>query len=636
MVGIAWSEEQKRHEWAIAKQKLTHPDGQLRPNGTKISRKLSGLHHSFMVIDNKILALDEQGAHLGEGKFGQTKLAEDEQGHLYALKISLGDNLATEADISADLHIAGRATTRQRAQAENKHYLAYRYLGTRFDEYFIARRKTLSLDERYELCTKIALALHALQTGRHSKTNTAYKHSDFHAGNILIDEHGNMNIIDFGLAHESEKINRSNEDTLKMLNYFYVSAQKRTSDFDDNPNIQPFFGVLGDVMPCEYRVYEYRPRALLSPNELVLTQHPSYLHDGKYTKIGYKLLDSQGELKTGTIELSQIDMMPFSWKLGAAVDDDGIFEQLLQRKNKILDLIVAEHGDVIDHPKQNELLFNRLNNRQSTAFEIAETLTLCRFNLETYQPWIEERSADERLLAIKILHAQSQLIFELYEQIRLTPHVQAARHLENRVKQWLVNQVFSQKSKTNMASFNTCIQKKICNLVEKIEEEKKLIAHASAFNALVDSILVLKKHSSPGVQDKLDALNSDLYEAGRVFFNQKYKNSEDRLAALSVFKKTCEILISEAETLFLDNPSLWAKLDLGLRQIPGVILAIGTLGSAVYLFGGLDTYKARFFNPLPSWQNIRIKDRLFATKEQEQRGLLTQIEEDILIKPKKI
>lgn len=127
MPKIEWlSEQSKKDEWARAKSALA-PNGVLHPNGTKLRRKDSGLSHSFIVIDGKILAMAGQGVYLGQGAEGRVKLSEDEEGGIYALKIG-NALLAEESDIATDLGKAIPHGSRPTPKGR-KYYLPYFYLG---------------------------------------------------------------------------------------------------------------------------------------------------------------------------------------------------------------------------------------------------------------------------------------------------------------------------------------------------------------------------------------------------------------------------------------------------------------------------------------------------------------------------
>lgn len=204
MPKIEWlSEPLKQEEWSTVKNKLA-PGGELRPNGTKLRRKDSQLSHSFIIIDGKILAMAGQGVYLGQGAQGRVKLAEDEAGGLYALKI--GDELlAEEADIATDLGKAIPHASRIVPKG-HKYYLAYSYLGTPLKTYLSENK--LDNDRFYSLIVKVFLAFHALHQGTSSETNTQYRHHDPHLGNITLNEEtGDIHLIDLGLAQYQNKIN---------------------------------------------------------------------------------------------------------------------------------------------------------------------------------------------------------------------------------------------------------------------------------------------------------------------------------------------------------------------------------------------------------------------------------------------
>lgn len=194
------SEKLKNDEWALATVSLA-PGGVLLPNGTKLRREDSGLSHSFLIVNGRILAMSGKGVYLGHGNDAKVKLAEDESGALYALKIARSSQkIPLESDTTFDLGVAIPFTSRSSKKGE-KYYLPYFYLGTPINKYL--KTANLSDDQRYELGIKMVLALNAVHSGEKSKTGAKYAHVDLHIANFTINEEtGNVSVIDFG---DSEK-----------------------------------------------------------------------------------------------------------------------------------------------------------------------------------------------------------------------------------------------------------------------------------------------------------------------------------------------------------------------------------------------------------------------------------------------
>ena len=76
-----------------------------------------------------------------------------------------------------------------------------------------------------------------------------------------------------------------------------------------------------------------------------------------------------------------------------------------------------------------------------TALDIAETLTLCRLQLETYQNSFREQSPDLRLEVIHALNSVSASIHLLYEQLRALPNKESS--LGQLVKNYIVSHLLT-------------------------------------------------------------------------------------------------------------------------------------------------------------------------------------------------
>lgn len=231
-MSIFWTTEQaKQEEWAKAKEALA-PNGMLLPNGTKFRRKDSHLEHSFIVLNETILATNGQNEYLGKcvGSGGKVKLAENESGELYVLKIiphpgEDSEVIRDETDIASDLGkafpSASRTFTSKDSHNTHKHYIPYLYLGKPLDKLLV---DSLSEDRRFELGIKIVLALEALHSGRGSKKGYQYAHADIHSGNIVIDtKNDEIHIIDFGRSRHLPT-----HSLLRQIHDYFFTPRKVT------------------------------------------------------------------------------------------------------------------------------------------------------------------------------------------------------------------------------------------------------------------------------------------------------------------------------------------------------------------------------------------------------------------------
>ncbi|MGJ3494558.1 protein kinase domain-containing protein [Piscirickettsia salmonis] len=203
MPRIIWdSEEQRALEWNIANDKLV-----AEPNGAKLKRAdkkepidytdsngfAANLSHSFIKIGDKVLAMAGQGKYLGKGGFGKVKLAEDESGNLYALKIGYnrGDISGVEKYLLKDLKLYQGDAKRI---DQPKEMVALHYLGTDLFDYQFE-----SDTQRIFALFSAANELNKLHSGSLSEHGLAYLHRDIKLENITFD--GNKSsLIDFGLA----------------------------------------------------------------------------------------------------------------------------------------------------------------------------------------------------------------------------------------------------------------------------------------------------------------------------------------------------------------------------------------------------------------------------------------------------
>lgn len=423
MPGFLWgSPEEKEREWAFAKAKLIQ-NGELLPNGTKLRRKdyPENLTHSFMIIDDRIIAMSGKRIYLGEGAYSHAKLAEDEVGHLIALKIitksSSRSNGIIESHIASDLGIAGKSVTR--TSHITKQYIAYQYLGISLLDYI--RSKSLSLDKCYELCIKISLALHDIHTGRKAKSKTMYVHNDIHCENLVIDNQEEPHFIDFGLA--SQPSNGSIEkDTLHLLLLFFTPVKDRSPDYKDCI----FASWMG-----EYKFLHEKPKFDEKCQQYIGKRGTIYTYvepadkveGGFFPRIHYMVRNTENFFQHGVVDLDDMKLT----HLPHIKEDEGedeqfwyfglIFNELVLIQNKVLE-VASQNNHVVRQKNRNEVLFNLLQDPMvffragviPSVLDIAETLTLCRFRLEAYQDFLKTQPSE---LRIEIIHMLNEVSSEI-------------------------------------------------------------------------------------------------------------------------------------------------------------------------------------------------------------------------------
>lgn len=243
---------QEKKEWDFALTVLSNYE-----DGTKLKRSSQkksinylfegqpiSLNHSFIVLGGKVLRMAGEGQYLGAGGFSAVKLADDQYGNLYALKITKpgGQVFYLEDKIAKDLGVAGRRAYRHDS---GKSYIPYKYLGQSLNTYL--KEHKLTRNEQFDLAIKVLLKVCELHSGHGSSNGKRYAHLDIKPENIAIDN-GQVSLIDFGFAENLQ----GRLDNLKgTLTYLPADAMKVNKQKLD------IFATLRTLwLPSEFKAYD--------------------------------------------------------------------------------------------------------------------------------------------------------------------------------------------------------------------------------------------------------------------------------------------------------------------------------------------------------------------------------------------
>lgn len=210
----------KKIQFDLAKKYL-----QGRSNGTMLKRSKNNkpiiyqhpktqqkitLSHSFSIYQGQILAIAGKGAYLGKGRYGRVKLAESEQGQLYALKFSRFEDVKeNEISIASDIGIChGKYSVYEINIHEkinlraDKSLTIFNYLGVSLHKYHFKDQ-----NQKIAIALKIVRQLYKLHQGELSNdaNKHRYIHCDLKGDNIVFDEEKNeIHLVDFGLSIEAD------------------------------------------------------------------------------------------------------------------------------------------------------------------------------------------------------------------------------------------------------------------------------------------------------------------------------------------------------------------------------------------------------------------------------------------------
>ncbi|MCF6774947.1 protein kinase [Thiotrichales bacterium 19X7-9] len=340
MVGLRWkSEEEKAKEWEIAKKhhkakqfidgvKLKRSKGIISPNQYRdLQDELHTVEHSFISVNEQILAMAGKGNILGEGSFGVVKLAENEQGQLFAIKIVYEAYKSDEElEILKDINILRGYVTR-----EDKHYIVLDYLGETLDNLSF-KNDRYRLDVGYQLVHLVC----GLNTGKLSNQGKAIFHNDIKPENIVIDEKGIVRLIDFGSASKEKAI------TLRQGTPYYQAPEVEEVGYSAKTDTYSLGLTLQTFLPKNSK--------LMHTAELMAAKDPQKRPDKEAV-----MLDFLTEMYPNTDELSaQLNAVGFK----LSVHQARAISVVLESSTPDLNLTIAANIEAI---KNNDVLLEALN-----------------------------------------------------------------------------------------------------------------------------------------------------------------------------------------------------------------------------------------------------------------------------------
>lgn len=204
-----------KKEWEISSQFFSENPHAVKCDKTTPHDTDQQLEHTYVkACDGVIYQL---GDAIGSGANGKVIWAYDQGGHVYAMKIS-GTSNRQENKTATDLAMLASPEfgcpvnegEGESYQSEDgvEFYAPMRYLGKSIESY-LKQNKNLTLQQRCDLAAKIFIAMHQFHQGESSCSGTKYTHGDINPKNIVIDNDGNVHIIDVELVNRNVDAPRS-------------------------------------------------------------------------------------------------------------------------------------------------------------------------------------------------------------------------------------------------------------------------------------------------------------------------------------------------------------------------------------------------------------------------------------------
>ncbi|WP_082657163.1 protein kinase domain-containing protein [Legionella erythra] len=167
-------------------------------DGTKFSRKTPNNPYnlSFIKLQGKVYALsrsNEPGKphYLGRGNYGKVKYIMDEESQIYVVKIETTNDPFQQMETRVGQALGLVKGDKQKQDDKEKYYTVMLDLGVNLTSY-LSQNPNLAPARRLDLAIQACLQLYDM--------HQHFVHRDIKPDNIVIDEHGLVHLIDFGLA----------------------------------------------------------------------------------------------------------------------------------------------------------------------------------------------------------------------------------------------------------------------------------------------------------------------------------------------------------------------------------------------------------------------------------------------------
>lgn len=390
---------------------------------------------------------------LGQGSYatvyaGQALLTDA----LVAVKVEAGRNefQTAERAILNDLDLCLGSAYDHSAQ---QHYLVLPHLGSPLDNYLRTHR--LTIEQRFQYAIQLCWQLAKLHSGLASLSQTAYSHRDIKPANIAIDQHGHIQLLDFGSSQASPE--EKTADALGSPAYMGSSIR---------------FGKASGLLSHKQHDMLALKRTLFMPNSVAYIY--GYRNDPKGKHFSHPML-----LTKGLLELYQLSSYIDTGCTNQSIYDDKA-DSTLDATTLASILVVAK----LHFPKKTYELLER---SKALSFAIIGHY----LNFEQLPAKLQKHKIEALL---KLYHAnktvieeygllvQSGLTAQLEKAVKHRPLIQCLKNLPSLKERVAVINLFKLNLATadNLQRFEhaLALRELICQCVrqKKVDQVKQLLS----------------------------------------------------------------------------------------------------------------------------------------------------------------